>query len=250
MIKLTEKTILVTGASSGIGRETARFLASLGATIILLARSEARLSEVLEELPGVGHVYYCFDLAAIDEIDSKVADIVSLSGPLSGCVHCAGVGGVRPLKMLKPSFLQAVMTVNFSSFVELMRAVSQRGRFVEGTGSVAISSVASLQGSAGKAAYCASKAALDASVRCLAKELAPKKIRVNSILPGLIKTEMNEQFQARSALSDDARAIALRQYMGLGAPIDVAKMVAYLLSDSASFISGTNVHMDGGLLST
>ena len=250
MIDLTGKRLLITGASSGIGKQTAILASQLGAKVVLVARREPELKDVLRQLHGDDHVYRCFDLQEIDEIDGFIQATVESFGPLDGLVHAAGVGGSRPLKMLTPSRLDQVMRLNFYSFVELIRSVTKRNRFNAGMSIVGISSVASVQGNQGKLAYCASKAALDAAVRCLAKELHRKKIRVNSVLPGLIETEMYDQFLNVGKDSSDAELVIARQYAGVGKPEDVANMIMYLLSDVAKFVTGTGIHLDGGRLSS
>lgn len=250
MISLSSKKVLVTGASSGIGKHAAKVLSDLGAELILVARSEERLKAVFEDLAGAGHSYYCVDLADLQALEGLCSKITREQGPISGLVHSAGVGGTRPLRMLKPDVLNQIMSVNFFSFVELARCFSKKGAYQSPASFVGISSIASLQGNRGKVAYSASKAAMDSAARCLAKELHKSGIRVNTILPGLINTEMHQQFLARAALSEDATAVASRQYMGVGEPADVANMVAYLISDLAKFITGTAIHLDGGVLSS
>lgn len=250
LMDLTDKRIIVTGASSGIGRATSILLSKLGATLIMIARSEEKLKETLANLDGKDHKYYCYDLKDLEGIESLIKMIVSENGAVDGFVHSAGIGNTRPFKMMKPEFLREVMEINFNSFVEIARCITKKNYFNENTSIVGISSIASVQGNQSKTAYCASKAAMDAAIRCMAKELAPKKIRVNSVMPGLIKTDIYEAFLDRSVDSQDAKNVMARQYLGLGEPIDVANMIAYLLSDAAKFITGTSIPIDGGRLSS
>lgn len=250
IVDLTGKKILITGASSGMGRETAILCSQLGARIILVARRKDKLEDVISELEGTGHKYYSFDLSRTDEIESLIKIVISDNGSLDGFVHSAGIGSTRPLKLLKPTALNEVMSVNFYSFIEIVRCITKRKCFNEGMSIVGISSIASKQGNQSKTAYSASKAAMDAAVRCLAKELAGRKIRLNTVNPAWIKTDIYEQFLANGGDSEDVKNILARQYLGVGEPIDVANMVVYLLSDASKLITGSNVIIDGGRLSS
>lgn len=250
MIDLTDKKILITGASSGMGAETARLCSQLGAKIVMVARREEKLIEVEKTLEGSGHKYYVFDLSNVEQIEGFIKQIVSECGALDGFVHSAGITSTRPLRSLKVDIHRAVMDINYFAFVEIIRCITKRNCFNDGMSIVGISSISAKRGNQAKTAYCASKAAMDASVKCLAKELAPKGIRVNSVNPALINTEIYNQFVDKGADSEDAKNVLARQYLGLGKPIDVANMIAYLLSGAASFITGSNVDVDGGSLSS
>ncbi len=250
IVDLTGRQILITGASSGMGRETAILCSKLGAKVVLVARNEVRLQEAMSNLEGDGHAYYSFDLSKVDEIEDFIKMVVSERGAMDGFVHSAGVGSTRPLKLLKPAALREVMEINYFSFVEIIRCLMKKNAYNEGMSIVGISSISSKQGNQTKTAYCASKSAMDASVRCLAKELADKKVRVNAVNPALIKTEIYQQFLNNSGESEDAKNIMQRQYLGIGEPIDVANMIVYLLSDAAKFITGSCVDIDGGRLSS
>ena len=179
-----------------------------------------------------------------------IQNIVLENGPIDGFVHSAGVGAARPLKMLKPRHLKDVMDVNFSSFIELSRCLTKQGNYNSGLSIVAISSISSILGNQSKTAYCASKAALDAAIRCIAKEFHMKGVRANSVLPGLVRTKLYDAFSEYSQDSEDAKSIIERQYLGLGEPIDVANLVVFLLSDLAKFITGTSIPIDGGRTSS
>ncbi|MBQ3225438.1 MAG: SDR family oxidoreductase [Clostridia bacterium] len=250
VIDLTDKRILITGASSGMGKETAILCSKLGAKLILVSRNEDKLKETLACLEGDGHCYFPFDLSRVDEIDAFIKELITQCGPLDGFVHSAGVGSSRPIKLLKPSALREVMELNFYSFVEIIRCVTKRNCYREGMSIVGISSISSKQGNQAKTAYSASKAAMDAATRCLAKELWKQNVRVNTVNPALIQTDMFQSFLDNGGDSEDAKNVLLRQYAGLGEPIDVANMIAYLLSDASKFITGTNVMLDGGRMSS
>ena len=250
IVDLTDRTILVAGASSGMGAETAVLCSELGAKLVLIARREDKLREVMQKLQGEGHSYYSFDLNELDNIEVFVKSVVKETGALDGMVYSAGIPGTRPLKMLKPAALSEVMNINFSAFVELIRCVTKKNMFNSGMSIVGISSISSTMGSLGKTAYCSSKAAMDSATRCMAKELAPNGIRVNTVCPGIIETALFQTFQDNAGDSHDAQAKIERQYLGLGKPIDVANTIAFLLSDASRLITGANVGVDGGMLSS
>lgn len=249
-MNLTDKRILVTGASSGIGRETSILLSKLGAHVIMIARRLPQLKETFTNLEGTDHKYYSYDLSDTNGIDEYIQKVISENGKLDGFVHSAGVGSSRPLKMLKPDYVDEVMRINFYSFIEIVRCITKKGNFNEGMSIVGVSSVASLQGNQSKTVYCASKAAMDAAVRCMAKELSSKKIRVNTVMPGLIKTPIFDTFLDQGLDSEDAKNVMARQYLGVGETIDVANTIAFLLSNASKFVTGTSIAVDGGRLSS
>ena len=250
IVDLSRKTILVAGASSGIGAETAILASELGARIVLVARREDKLCEIMQRLQGEGHSYYPFDLSDLDSIENFIKSVIKATGALDGMVYSAGIPGTRPLKMLKPAALSEVMNINFNAFVELVRSITKKNMFNTGLSIVGISSISSTMGSLGKTAYCSSKAAMDAAVRCMAKELAPNGIRVNTVCPGIIETDLFQTFQDNAGDSRDAQTKMERQYLGLGKPVDVANTVAFLLSEASRMITGANVGVDGGMLSS
>ena len=250
VIDLNRKLILLIGSSSGMGAETAILCSELGARVILVARREDKLKEVMAKLKGEGHRYYSFDLSELTRIESFIKQVITDAGSLDGFVYCAGIPGTRPLKLMKPKALQQVMDINFNSFVEVVRCVTKRNAFNEGMSIVGISSVSSTKGGLGKIAYCASKAAMDAAVRSMAKELAPYKIRVNTVCPGLIDTAIYDKIKNDATDSHDLDMRIERQYLGVGKPIDVASVITFLLSDAARMMTGLNIGVDGGLLSS
>lgn len=249
LVNLKDKTILITGASSGIGQAIAELLDKLEARVILVARREDKLREVLAGLNNQSSCYYVADLSKLDGIEELIKGIIAEQGALDGFVHSAGIGSSRPLKTIKPNILQEVMSINFSSFVEICRCISIKKRYAEsGCSIVGISSIASCQGNASKTAYSASKAAMDAAVRCMAKELSVKGFRVNTVMPGWIETAIYEQHMQNAKDSADVEAVRARQYLGVGKPVDVANLVAFLLSDAARLITGASLDVTGGAL--
>lgn len=244
---LSGKQYLVTGASSGLGRQTAITLSRLGANVALVARREDRLGETLGLMEGSGHRPYPFDLSKVGEIAALVARIVGENGKLDGLVHCAGLGAMRPLAATTHEFMEEMLTVNTLSFTEIVRLLSKRANTNERASIVAVSSVASMYGVKGRAAYAASKGALDSIVKSMAVELGGRrKIRVNTVNPGWIKTEMLENY-IREAGEGKRKELEQWQFLGLAEPEEIANVIAFLLSPAAAQITGQSIVADGGV---
>lgn len=248
-LDFTGKDIVLAGAG-GIGSATAILLASLGSKMILLDVSEDKMRETIEQLPGEGHKYYVCDFSIIESIEPVISQLIQENGPVDGYVHCTGIGSVRPLKMSKYDFMLRVMNINFFSFVEVVRCLTKKGAFNEGMNIVGVSAVGAYLGNATKTAYCASKAAMNGAVRCLAKELAPKGIRLNTVAPGATDTPMAREAIDYRDGTDEQRVNELRQYLGICQPTDIANGVAFLLSDMSRMITGTCLPVDGGKLTS
>lgn len=244
------KTFVITGAG-GIGAETAKLLNSYGANIILLDISEDNLQKTLSTLTvGTNKTYTC-DFSDIESIEPVIKKIVEENGLIDGFVHCVGIGAVRPLKMTKYDFMLKVMNINFFSFVEIMRCLSNKGRYnPDGMNVVGISALGAYLGNSTKTAYCASKGAMNAAVRCMAKELAPKNIRVNTVAPGVTDTPMARAAEEYGSDSEEHRMILARQYLGVCQPLDIANAIAFLMSDMSKMITGTCLPVDGGKLTS
>lgn len=245
---LSGKNILVTGASSGIGKGIAIFLSKIGANIIMAARNEEKLKETYNELEPGNHSYYLIDLNNLNEIEEMIDDVCSDGRKLNGIVHSAGISRTIPIQYLKLDDLKSIMSINFYSFVELVKHFSKRKYNDNGGSIVAISSISSKVGARGLAAYCASKGALDAAIRPMALELAAKNIRINSIAPGMIKTQIYDGLVELVNNKSFEADLKKRQILGLGNPEDVACAAAFLLSDASKFITGTSMIVDGGYL--
>ena len=247
LIDLTGKKIVITGASSGIGRAVAMILADLGAQCILIARREERLKEVMVRLSNLhgGHRYYVFDLENVGLIEQLIKEIVRDIGPLDGMAYCAGIPGTQPIKVNKLAYMQHIMRVNFYAYYEMIRCMVQRGNYSNPCRIVGISSVAAPCPAKAQSAYSASKAAMDAATRGLAVELHSKGVYLNTVRPGCIDTEMHQSFHEGTGI-DPMDPIRDRQFMGIGQPEDVAGLVAYLLSPASKFMTGVNIAVDGG----
>lgn len=247
LIDLSGKTIVVAGASSGIGKQTAITLSQVGAKLALVARREEQLREVLAQLDGDGHGYYCFDLSCLDGIEKLVRQIVENQGPLDGFVYSAGIAQTTPLKLAGPEKVRNMFNVNLFPFFEMTRQICKKGRYREGLRIVGVSSIASVRGNKAQEMYAMTKAAMDAAVRCLAQELAEKGICLNTVAPSMIATEMYQKHLTDFGEDSDAiRDMLKRQYLGVGEPEDVANAIAFLISPAAKFITGVMLPVDGG----
>ncbi len=248
LIDLTEKKIIVIGASSGIGKQTAVTLSRLGAKVILVARREDKLMETMNLLEGEGHGVHSFDTQKLDEIEEHIKQIVTEFGPVDGMVYSAGIGTAIPLLQTKPEKLQNVFEVNLFGFIEVVRQLCRKGRFNPGMRIVGISSCASLRGDKSKTAYSASKAAMDSAIRCIAKEMADRGICINSVAPSMTATELYGHYLEKYGEdSDTNQELLKRQYLGIAQTQDIANAVAFLISPAAKFITGITLPVDGGL---
>lgn len=241
-LDLTKKKILITGASSGIGRGTALYLSKLGAKLVLLGRSESRLQETLKQLVSNAHEVIPADLTDLEDMTPLFEEAVSDGIKLSGLIHCAGIAQVIPLNSLTRNKVVSEMNINYFSFIELVRQYAKK-KFSDGGSIVAISSVAAERPDKCQTNYAATKAALDIASQALSIELAVKNIRINTILPGAIMTEKVRRSQDNGI---DLEQIKRRQLLGMGQPEDVAAMCAFLMSDMSRFITGRRLFVDGG----
>ena len=246
MLSLENKKILVTGASSGIGQSSAKLIAEAGGNAVLISRREELLAEVTAALPGAGHNFFAVDVTDDEMITQVIKKSVLESGPFDGFVHSAGMELTAPLKILnKNSFEKALMLNAFAAF-QIAKILIQKGNFNSTGGSfVFIGSVMANLGQPAKIGYCASKGALTAGAKAMALELSNKKIRVNTIQPGMVESEMSLELLSNLG-EDNIKKIREMHPLGIGRVEDVANTVAFLLSDLSKWITGSSVFVDGG----
>ena len=242
---LENKTIVITGASSGIGRQCAVDCSRMGAKVAIIGRNEDRLNETLSQMEGEGHAMYSYDLAQLDGIKDLVSKIVSENGKIDGVVCAAGIEKSAPFKLLKPSDYEEIMKINTFSAFELVRQASGVKVINIQASIVFISSITSVIARTTTAAYSASKGALVSGARVMAAELAKRNIRLNCISPGTILTPLMQTYL--SQLSDEDYQKRISGFpLGLGETRDVSNACVYLLSDASRWITGQNIVVDGG----
>lgn len=242
------KRYLVVGASSGIGEAIALELSTLGAEVALLARRADKLEEVRQKLAPGAHVWKAFDVTRLGEIVPLVDHLQREGGAFDGFVYCAGSGDTGRLRDLSPERLMAAMQVNFYPFVEFVRALARAKTRNHALRVVAISSLASVSNDKYFTPYSASKAALDAAVRCLARELAPKNITINSIRPAIVDVARSrhlDEFMEQGSMGEQIKKSGY-QPLGLIPAREIACFAAYLLSDEARHLSGATLPFNGG----
>ena len=242
---LKEKTIIVTGASSGIGRQCAIDCSKMGAKVILIARNQERLEETLGSLDNNDHQVYSYDLTQIDGIKDLVNEIVSSNGKINGLIHAAGIEITKPIKLLEPCDFEMIYRTNNLSGFELMRQLSSIKNMNKGGSIIFISSITAIIGRSGVAAYAASKGAMISATKSFALELAKRQIRVNCISPGTILTPMMQNYL--NDLDEISRQKRVDGFpLGLGETTDISNACIYLLSDASRWITGQNIIIDGG----
>lgn len=242
MFNLNNKNIVITGAASGIGRETAITCAKLGANVVLVDLDADGLSETAKKC---GHNVYPFEgnLSDFDLLPNLVKGICEVIGIIDGFVHCAGISSRKPLNVLSPAGFSKVMNVNFFAFEELVRLFMKRARFADGGSIVVMSSISAIRGYKAKTEYCVSKAAVDAFVRCMASELAPRRIRINSIMAAEVLTPL--AIKAKE-IANAVNANDFIAPLGPTDPYEVANSICFLLSDATKTITGSALLIDGG----
>jgi len=239
------RVVLVTGASSGLGRAIAVQLSHSGARVALMGRRLDALEQTLEQLAGEGHRLYPYDLQASEGIPEQVKTAARQMGSLDALVHAAGVHVTQPIKMMDEASVTRLFELNVFSFMFLVKAFRDKRILKRHPSVVALSSVAGLVGEAGVSAYAASKSALISLVKSFALELAGEQIRVNAVAPGVVETPMTAKLRDKVG-KDSFQKITEMHPLGLGKPEDVASAVTFLLSKQARWITGTTLVVDGG----
>lgn len=237
---LAGKTVLVTGASSGIGQAIAISISKMGANVVISGRNIAKLEKTLSQLLGESNCIISADLTKSEDI-AKLADTIP---QVDGIVHCAGIGYRMPAKMLTENDIDTVMRANFNGSVLLQAALLTKKKVKKDSSIVFIASKAADYPSPGNAVYSASKGALISYARCLALELAPRGIRVNCICPAMVWTDLIMQNEVTlEQLKESKKSYPLKRY---GKPEDVANLAIYLLSDASSWMTNSCVDLTGG----
>ena len=239
---LEGKTILVTGASSGIGRAAAVECSKMGATVIAVARNEQRLQETLALMGSGNNSYIVCDLTDAESVDKMIAEIPSIDG----LVNNAGIGIVKPLKFINESDFTTLLKADTIAPIILLQKMVKKKKINKGGSVVFTSSMAALGGvTNGNSMYVACKGAISSFVLNAALELGPQNIRVNAVCPAMINTPLvhDGDTENEEHLKEMEKEYPLRKF---GEPEDVAWAMIYLLSDAARWITGTNMVVDGG----
>jgi NAD(P)-dependent dehydrogenase (short-subunit alcohol dehydrogenase family) len=238
--QLHGKTVLVTGASSGIGRAVAIECARVGARLVISGRSQERLDETMAMMKAVSKADHLACTADVTDA-AQLAQLVQAAGEVDGVVHAAGISSVAPMRMLRQGALQNTLDNNLLAPMLLTQQLMYKKSLRNGASLVFLSSIAAHTATLGLSPYAASKAALEGMIRPLALELAPRGMRANALAPGIVDTPMVNR-------DDDLMETQRKLYpLGLGKPEDVAYAAIYLLSDASRKVTGTRLHLDGGI---
>lgn len=242
MFDLSGKSILVTGASSGIGKQCAISISECGGQLIITGRDKLRLNETFEQLKGKGHSQIIADLSTDDAIEN-LCDQLS---KLNGIVHCAGITSPLPAKFIRSRHIDEMMRINYHAPVLITSRILSKKKLMDNSSIVFISTIATKFPYYGGSLYISSKSALSGFSMALALEQAPKGIRSNCLLPGFVKTPMYEATE-QHASPEAMNKFEMLHPLGIGNPEDVAGPVCFLLSDAARWITGINIPLGGSL---
>lgn len=246
LFSLSNKTILITGASSGIGRSCAVQCSKMGASLLLMGRNVDELNRTVSELqPGTKVEMIVADFSKMVDLELLIAEKIVTIGKIAGFIHCAGVEKTLPLKKQTSEVFQSIFDINVFAGFELAKIISLKKYKAEKASFVFIASVAGMVGESGKTIYSASKGAVISGARSMSMELARSDIRVNSISPAMVKTPILEKMF--DGIGEEATQNIIKKHpLGIGEPEDVANACVFLLSDAAKWITGTNLVVDGG----
>lgn len=238
---LEDKTILITGASSGIGKATAIACSKMGAHVVITARNAGRLQETFNELEGDGHLQIIAELTNEDDLKNIVEEVPQLDG----FVNNAGIGNKTPINFIKHSALQNILDVNTIAPIMLTKMLLKKKKLQKGSSMVLTSSISGVCSvDIGNTLYSVSKSAIDGFMKNAAKELAEKGIRVNSVNPGMVDTPINDYSNVtEEQMQADLLRYPLKRH---GKPEEIAYAIIYLLSDAAAWVTGTTLKIDGG----
>jgi NAD(P)-dependent dehydrogenase (short-subunit alcohol dehydrogenase family) len=239
---LTGRTILVTGATAGLGRQTAISVSAMGARVIVTGRDEKRLAATLAALHGGDHLALSADLAQQEQREALVEKLPALNG----IAHCAGVTLLHPFKFSDERRYREVYAINVEAPLFLTQRLFKNRKLSNGSSIVFVASLGAFVGARGHSIYAGSKAAIVGIMRVLAHELSPNKIRANCVSPAMVKTEVVSGF-IEQVSPEVAAADEVRYPLGYGESEDVANAIIFFLSPASKWISGRDLIMDGGL---
>jgi len=239
---LKGKTVLVTGASSGLGKQTAITASEYGARVMITGRNAARLEKTYQSLRGEGHLQFLADLTIQADIDRLVAGLPMLDG----LVHSTGISELAPARYITEAVISRTFRISFDAAVLLTAGILGKKKMAKGNSSIVfISSISTRYPFVGGTMYISAKAALEAYARVLALELASRGTRVNCIAPAFVRTPMLDE-TAENFSHEVVDKIEQRQLLGLGDPVDVANTIVFYLADASKWVSGTNLILGGG----
>jgi NAD(P)-dependent dehydrogenase (short-subunit alcohol dehydrogenase family) len=238
--------VLVTGASSGFGRAISIELGKRSASLALVGREIETLRQTAELVPTRNVECLVLDLHLHRDIGPIVKEYVEKAGRIYGLCHCAGIVETRPLAATRPENIRELLDINLISGIELAKVVTRRDVMLESGGSIVfISSIYANVGVAGQIGYCGSKGAVTAAARAMAVELSRRRIRVNTLSPGMVPTPLTEK--ALALLTEKQREELMKAYpLGIGTVEDVARAAVFLLAPQNRWITGTDLVVDGG----
>lgn len=239
----TGKNFIVTGASSGMGRQIALELAEAGAKVLAIARRESELQK-LQALYPECIVPASLDVCDEEKLENAIKNFVNQFGKIDGAVHAAGISKLTPLRAYDKNEAEQIMDVSFWAAIKLMQIATKVKYSNIGASFLAFSSVRATHTDKGLFAYASAKAAIKTAMKTFAKETANRKLRVNTISPGWVNTNMTSGLEETHNLTE----VSSNSLLGTGNPKDVSGMVLFLLSDRAKWITGTDVIVDGGYL--
>lgn len=237
---LEGKTILVTGASSNIGRQIAIKCSEMGAKIIVTARNEERLKETVSAMTGEGHQIMVSDLSNAEQIPVLVEQLPELDG----IVMCAAIFRTTPIRNNRRKYTEEMFNTNTFANIDLVQLLLKNKRIKDGGSILFISSVAAYRPYAGNALYSATKGAINSFCQVLAIEQGSKKIRANCISPGIIKRDLKVKEWA--VTQEELAKEEARFPLGFGHTEDIAYAAVYMMSDASKWVTGTNMIVDGG----
>lgn len=249
MSEFSGKKILVTGASSSIGREVSIHLSMLGAKVVLVARDEYRLKETISLMSKSNkHKYFVYDLENINDISKLISLSVSFDGlKFDGMVYAAGVTAIYPLEILDYEKLEKTFKTNTFSYLETIKHISKKQNSNDNASIVYLSSILTKSYSKPQSAYIMSKTASVSLSKTLSHELIKRKIRINSVIVGSVKTKMVLQTQNIRKLNNEKDMEKFGDFMKLLDPKEVSNMIIFLLSNKAKYIVGEDYYIDGGM---